>query len=412
MKRIHYILSLLVVVFVCGSCKTDKANGSVFVEPVSLHITYDVFGDTKPFSTPPTVSMTNVTEQLSLQFSTDKWGKLLLDELLPGEYSININGTLSAEEASVVEGEPQAEGYNIGGFLSSVSFKLNMPLALNLPAEKQIPGKLIFKELYYCGSRTPAIGNYRNDIFYSIYNNSKNPIDLNSVYIAHVENLGSSIAPLWPGEIAGNYKNVYVQAAWKIISDNRSMMIIPGQTVVIATMAAPHNKDTKLNLNSPVDLSSADFEAYSTDPENKTLDYPTPNMKLAFWPDYAYLWRQSVFGQGMVLIEATEQEFDAFETVILPEEFWTPGESDEYWSCKKIPYSYILDAVDLIKSANETGSKRFNQPLDNGFATMSGTYLGKSVIRKINRVENGVTYYMDTNNSTQDFEINDKPLSK
>lgn len=182
----------------------------------------------------------------------------------------------------------------------------------------------------------------------------------------------------------------------------------PGQTVVIATMAAPHNKDSAYNLNSPVDLSGADFEAYVADPESKYPDFDAPNMEMAFWPDYGYLWRTSVFGQGMVLLRASREEFDSFERVTLPEEFQDKFEDEEYFKCLKVPYSHVVDAVDLIQNSMVTNTKRFSPVLDAGYASVEKTYAGLSVIRK--SIADGKL--KDTNNSTEDFEINDRPLSR
>ncbi len=186
----------------------------------------------------------------------------------------------------------------------------------------------------------------------------------------------------------------------------------PGQTVVIAIMAAPHNKDAAYNLNSPVDLSGADFEAYVSDPENPYPDFDAPNMEMAFWPDYKYLWQPFVFGQGAVLVKATPEEFAAFERVTLPETFQDPSEREEYWNCVKVPYDSIVDAVDLIQNSTVTNTKRFSPALDAGYATVGQIYGGLSVRRKVLPSTAGRLRLQDTNNSTEDFEINEKPLSE
>lgn len=160
-----------------------------------------------------------------------------------------------------------------------------------------------------------------------------------------------------------------------------------------------------------MDLSNADYEAYVVDPENKYPDLPAPNMEMAFWPDYAYLWRSGVFGQSMVLVKASREEFAAFEQVMLPETFQDPFESEEYWKCLKVPYEYVTDAVDIIQNEMATSTKRFSPKIDAGYATVGKTYCGCSVRRKtISTV--GIPKLMDTNNSTVDFEVNTKPLSE
>lgn len=133
---------------------------------------------------------------------------------------------------------------------------------------------------------------------------------------------------------------------------------------------------------------------------------------MAFWPDYSDLWRPSVFGQGMVLVEATPEEFALFEKVTLPENFQDPFEYEEYWNCLKVPYDKVVDAVDLIQNETATGTKRFSPKLDAGFATVARIYAGLSVRRKSLPSTDGRVRLQDTNNSTADFEINEKPLSE
>ncbi|MEG1838170.1 MAG: DUF4876 domain-containing protein, partial [Bacteroidaceae bacterium] len=108
----------------------------------------------------------------------------------------------------------------------------------------------------------------------------------------------------------------------------------------------------------------------------------------------------------------SKSEFSQFETVTLPESLQDPFESEEYWLCKKIPTEYVIDAVDLIQNKTTTITKRFPPVLDSGFATVASTYGGVSVVRKVLSTEGNRIIYQDTNNSTEDFEVNDKPLSK
>lgn len=414
-EYINRLLVLCLAVMVCTACKEDTAAESPYVKTFEIHLSYGIFGTETPYSQPLIVTLTNNSEQISYTKQTDKWGKLVLENLLPGEYTINATGALSADEVAQITGEEDAKAANLVAFLSNVNLRMNeMPQLNDLKLVSSLSSTLIFKELYYSGSRTPSSGTYRNDGFYTIYNNSAQPVLLNNLYIGNAEHYGAmnSPGPLWPNEEQGNYQNVYVRTLWKVVAGDEAVMLNGGESIVIAVMAAPHNKDAQFNLNSPVDLSKADYEAYSNDPANNYTDYDATNMRLIFWPDYGYLWRISVFGQGMVLVSASTDEVESFETVTLPETFQDPFEDEEYWLCKKVPLKYVIDAVDLIQNATSTNTKRFPPALDGGYATTDGVYMGRSVIRKVKSVENGVTIYQDTNYSTDDFEINEVPLSK
>ncbi len=398
-----------------GGCFRDEVPSSQFVSDFEMHFSYGEFGNGRPFSTPLSVLMTNTTEQLGYSFESGTDGVVAVSRIMPGQYTVTVSGSLTAAEAESVDIDTKGEPLYLSGFISGMG--LHLGVAPQLPETKLIAvssNPVIFKELYYAGSTTPNNGSYRNDTFFSIYNNSSKPQDIGKLYIGMNEfygGLGES-GPLWPGEKAGNYTHVYLKSVWKIVAEGKSFVMQPGQTAVIATMAAPHNKDAAYNLNSPVDLSGADFEAYVNDPENKYPDFDATNMEMAFWPDYGYLWRPSVFGQGMVLLEASAEEFAAFEKVTLPETFQDPFEDDEYWNCLKVPYDNVVDAVDLIQNETATGTKRFSPKLDAGFATVARIYAGLSVRRKSLPSTDGRVRLQDTNNSTADFEINEKPLSE
>lgn len=406
-----FVLSALLL----GGCFRDEVPPSQFVSDFEMHFSYGEFGNGRPFSTPLSVLMTNTTEQLGYSFESGTDGVVEVSRIMPGQYTVTVSGNLTAEEAESVDIDTKGEPLYLSGFISGMG--LHLGAAPQLPETKLIAvsaSPVIFKELYYAGSTTPNNGSYRNDTFFSIYNNSSKPQDIGKLYIGMNEFYGGfgESGPLWPGEKAGNYTHVYLKSVWKIVAEGKSFVMQPGQTAVIATMAAPHNKDAAYNLNSPVDLSGVDFEAYVNDPENKYPDFDATNMEMAFWPDYGYLWRPSVFGQGMVLLEASAEEFAAFEKVTLPETFQDPFEDEEYWNCLKVPYDNVVDAVDLIQNETATGTKRFSPKLDAGFATVARIYAGLSVRRKSLPSTDGRVRLQDTNNSTADFEINEKPLSE
>lgn len=413
--NIRTLTWLVLSALLLGGCFRDEVPPNQFVSDFEMHFSYGEFGNGRPFLTPLSVLMTNTTEQFSYSFESDENGIVAVRGVMPGQYTVTVSGNLTAEEAESVDIDTKGEPLYLSGFISGMG--LHLGAAPQLPETKLIAvsaSPVIFKELYYAGSTTPNNGSYRNDTFFSIYNNSSKPQDIGKLYIGMNEFYGGfgESGPLWPGEKAGNYKNVYLKSVWKIVAEGKSFVMQPGQTLVICTMAAPHNKDAAYNLNSPVDLSEADFEAYVNDPENKYPDFNAKNMEMAFWPDYGYLWRPSVFGQGMVLVEATPEEFALFEKVTLPETFQDPFEDEEYWNCLKVPYDNVVDAVDLIQNETATETKRFSPKLDAGFATVARTYAGLSVRRKSLPSTDGRVRLQDTNNSTADFEINEKPLSE
>lgn len=413
MKQLYKLSYLLLIFITICSCKKDNiVYNSDYITPISLHLAYNQLGVSIPYSSPPTIKLTNNTEQIIYTFTADEYGKITLEKLLPGQYSINVTARLSIDEMKILTDNTASSEGSLGGTLNNIKLSIGNEYTLDqLELMISSSNPVIFKELYYAGSTTLTGMNYRNDCFYTIYNNSIEDISLKDYYIASMEFFGGfGAGPLWPGEELGNYKNIYAAAVWKIVGDNENDILKSGEQAIIATMAAPHNKNADFNLNSPVDLSNADYEAYCKDPQNNYTDFPAKNMELFFWPNYAYLWRISVFGQGMALIKATKEEMAAMEQVTLPEAFQDPFENDEYWICLKVPNSYVVDAVDLLQNSTTTDAKRFSPILDAGGATIADTYVGKSVIRKVQSVNGDLVIYQDTNNSSEDFIINPAPL--
>lgn len=401
MRRIIKNICLCALPCVVSACWVDSEPESFFVPDFNIVLSYEDYGASKNYPEALELELTNTTEQFSYSFRSRVDGVAEITGIMPGHYTVNVSG--------------QADGVSLAGFLGNLVLNLGEhPSGIEVELCKVTPSSVIFKELYYAGSPTPTGGTYRNDNFYSIVNNSAEPVDISDLYIAATEHYGGfgETGPLWPGEAVGRYTSVYLKSVWKIVDGDEPYIMEPGSTLVIATMAVGHNQDKAFNLSSPVDLSSADFEAYVPDPENKYPDYASRNMKMAFWPDHAYLWRISVFGQGMVLLKASDEEFASFEKVMLPETFQDPFESEEYWQCLKVPYSFVVDAVDLIQNGMVTNTKRFSPELDAGYATVGRTYCSESVIRKVIQVVDGRKVYKDTNNSTSDFVINPEPLSE
>ncbi len=353
MKYIYKILSLLSLLAVVSSCQQDnQIYSSDYVSPISLHLKYNELGVSVPYSTPPTVKMTNNTEQIIYSFTADEFGNVTLENLLPGQYGVNVTAKLSKEEMALLTNNENANEGSVGGAISNIKLSIGKEYALDeLKLMISSSSPVIFKELYYAGSTTTTGMNYRNDSFFTIYNNTLDDVSLKDYYIASLEFYGGfGAGVLWPDEEIGNYKNIYAAAVWKIVGGDKDDILKSGEQAVIAVMAAPHNKSVDFNPNSPVDLSDADYEAYCSDPQNSYTDFPAPNMELFFWPNYSYLWRTSVFGQGMALIKATKEEMAAMEQVTLPEAFQDPFENDEYWICLKVPNKFVMDAVDLIQN--------------------------------------------------------------
>ena len=65
---------------------------------------------------------------------------------------------------------------------------------------------------------------------------------------------------------------------------------------------------------------------------------------------------------------------------------------------------WVIDGVECVTSASKA-NKRIPNNIDAGFTYIPTSYLGNSVCRKVDEVVDGRTIYMDSNNSSEDFEV-------
>ena len=77
----------------------------------------------------------------------------------------------------------------------------------------------------------------------------------------------------------------------------------------------------------------------------------------------------------------------------------------------KVPYEWVVDAVEVFDGTSSTNSKRLAPSLDAGYVTQTDLYLGRSLMRNTDEQasENaGYEILQDTNNSINDFYETEK----
>jgi hypothetical protein len=126
-------------------------------------------------------------------------------------------------------------------------------------------------------------------------------------------------------------------------------------------------------------------------------------MNMAFWPKPTPQWLVTVFGGAYAIFYPKEP--------IDPAAFVTPVGSTV--QAYKIPIEDILDAVELVNDETKVTLKRVPGVLDAGVSFVGGSYLGKSVARKVKEVlPDGHIIYKDSNNSSEDFEVMETPIPR
>ena len=395
MKNLLTYFVVAVFAFGFSSCaQFDEIAESERVANVSAKVVVNTtLGEGVPAPETYTVKFNNYTEGFELVETTDANGIVNTESLIPGIYSITVSAEV-AHNGSV---------YNFNGNLVNVNI-LNNGQSLTVDVNASKSGALVLKEIFYCGSKTPSGGSYFRDQFYEVYNNSDMVQYVDGMCIGNMlPALATANLPVWPDEFASSH--VFFATIWQLpgTPGEKNYPLQPGESIIIAQMADNHQREA-LNPGSPVNLIGAEFEAYLQS-TSLIKDNPAINMNLAFWPSPSKQWLVTVFG-GAYAIFFPEAPIDR-NTYITP-----VGQTTK---AKEIPIDWIVDAVELVNDETKIKLKRVPAVLDAGATTVGGTYVNKSVCRKVKETiqnpdgSSRVKYY-DTNNTSEDFYVTEIPM--
>lgn len=325
---------------------------------------------------------------------TNNAGGVIFEDLNGGVYTISAMVSLTKSEAEALTGIEKELQLNASE--NSVSIVADQTVNLELKGARI--GDLVFKEIYYTGSKTPSGKTYFSDQYYEIYNNSTDVI--------YADGLCLGVASAWMYKPSVNVflkeypDQTAVESFWYVPGNGKDHPIKPGESIIIAQDGINHKTDSLGNPNSPVDLSNADWETYVPRDDNKDIDQPSvPNLELGFINYFAYDWLTSVFGSAYLIFRIDGDIKEYVEKNKVPR----PSSSSKF-RYVLIANDKIIDGVQAYKDDSETSMPKLHTVIDAGFTfDPEGTYTGKCVRRKVKAVYGGRTIYQDTNNSTEDF---------
>lgn len=338
------------------------------------------------------VKLTNMATYRSLTDTTDLDGKVHFTAE-EGIYNVEVTGTKTL--TTTVGGQAFVHQENLRGLKEKVellggSVQDTIPLLIS-----QQGNGFVIKEIYYTGSKTPSNGSYYQDQFLEVYNNSDSVLyadGLTLVESNHISN--TAVYPYFdrPSDLIAG-------ALYTIPGTGREHPVQPGSSLVLASLGIDHRT---ANANSPVNLANADFEWYDAGTD---VDVPNvPNLIRAFCYSNT-IWLFHVKGyHAYALIQPIGSIAD-FVTAHSISVLTTSGSSVTRVA---VPYSMIQDGVEL-GTAGTIGSKALSSSVDVSFTFCDGSYIGKSVRRKVLKWENGRAILQDTNNSASDFIPNATP---
>lgn len=329
-----------------------------------------------------TVTAVNSDKELTYTETTAAGATSVTFEVSSGQYQITATGRYS----------------NTISFTGAVTADVfgDKTAAVALSEVNKSP--LIFKEIYATSQ------NYKlNDTYMEIVNNSDEVQYLDQVIIGAMTAL--SAPNPWvdaDGAQLDKYPLYGIVAAFP--GEGKDHPLQPGESVVIA------NDAKNWSTEGAADLSNADWECYVPDVTFQAdADYYAPNLEIVYNLENQRRLGTGFFGGGLVLAKLPEgitpSQFRADKTNFMTE----PNKVDATQLYFMIPSKYLLDAVEMF---NAVESDRYHTLLaqdDAGSALVNG-WSGKSIRRKVTKVENGRAYYQDTNNSTDDF-LTEQPLT-
>lgn len=255
---------------------------------------------------------------------------------------------------------------------------------------------LVFKEVY-----STSVNWKLNDTYMEIVNNSDDVQYLDQVII------GSMIALAAPNPWVGadgsqldKYPLYGIVAAFP--GTGKQYALQPGESVVIANDAKDWSDDGAANL------ANADWECYIPDAGQADADYNAPNLEIVYNLENQRRLGPGFFGGGLVLAKLPEGMTPS-QFAANSENYMTEPNTEKTQLYFMLPSKYLLDAIEMFDADEPTHYHTMLAHDDAGSALVNG-WSGKSIRRKVTKVEGGRAYYQDTNNSTNDFLTN-QPLT-
>lgn len=271
---------------------------------------------------------------------------------------------------------------------------------------------LVFGEIYFTGSLNAAGTNGLYDTYFTIYNNTDEVQYADGIAIVE-----SKLTNVSTDEIltAANQReaNFTAQTVYVIPGSGKDVAIQPGESIKIVDQAIDWNEQVPGALNH----TDADFEWYDEVTIGSVRDTDNPAVpNLDKWFSYsATIWLPSNqcnrsyalvrFPEGMTAEKFLTEQAGDYKYINAATGIELSGTK-----CYLIKYDWILDGVNLSPVENWVQGA-LSVTVDAGYAAISQAKLdknrfGKKFVRKVSGVSSqGNNVLMDTNDSTNDFEV-------
>ena len=287
-------------------------------------------------------------------------------------------------------------------------------LALTLSISKA--GSIVIKELY-CGGckKFPQEGDYQADQYIILHNNDYQVQYLDGICFGTLSPYNSTGANPWISD-GGQLPEFIplIQAVWQFPGDGDDFPLQPGEDAVLCLRGAiDHAAQFPLSVN----LNRPDyFVCYNSTYFDNTKYHPAPGnlisqdryLDVVIKTGKANAYTMSLSSPAVVIFRAegiTIQEY-----VLIPENI-TPVPGNAVDNVVKVPYEWVLDAMEVFDGRSASNQKRLAASADAGYVSLSDTFLGHTLIRRVDEeatAQAGYEILADTNNSLNDFYETEK----
>ena len=286
-------------------------------------------------------------------------------------------------------------------------------LALTLSISKA--GSIVIKELY-CGGckKFPQEGDYQADQYIILHNNDFDVQYLDGICFGTLSPYNATGSNPWiqNGELPDFIP--VIQAVWQFPGDGDDFPLQPGEDAVLCLRGAiDHAAQYPLSVN----LNRPDyFVCYNSTYFDNTKFHPAPGnlisqdryLDVVIKTGKANAYTMSLSSPAVVIFRAegiTIQDY-----VLIPENV-TPVPGNAVDNVVKVPYEWVLDAMEVFDGRSANNQKRLAASADAGYVSLSDTFLGHTLMRRVDEeatAQAGYEILVDTNNSLNDFYETEK----
>ena len=395
MKKIIYILTTILTLVACSDLRdSDPYNGDLHTLTVT---TQWPVADVDRSGAEVRVDEMNTGGRYVSKTDAAGTAEFTLPD---GLYMITISGTSGKNVFNAAADRVVLSGKN-------------QEVTLNVSLSKA--GSIVVKEIY-CGGckKLPLEGDYQADQYIILHNNDYQVQYLDGLCFGTLSPYNSASSNPWISDGALPEFLPIIQAVWQFPGDGDVFPLQPGEDAVMCLRGAiDHAAQYPLSVN----LNRPDyFVCYNSTYFTNTTFHPAPGnlisqdryLDVVIKTGQANAYTLSNSSPAVVIFRAegtTMQEHVAVSENIIQ----VPGSTVD--RVVKVPFEWVLDAVEVFDGRSSANQKRLVPSLDAGYVTQSDVFLGHSLRRNVDEQATEAAGYeilADTNNSLNDFYESEK----